>query len=312
MSPSLQTAISLSQRLAKKLLYQAIKDNVGTQLQMLSVFCKEWPVLYKRLLYKTMLVVMSLLGLMVQSNAAAAFGFLPEQQVLKTLPALEQKAQQEQKLLLLVLGANWCHDSVALLQRFNEPAMSEALQQRFAMAFVDVGYLESGAATAARYRQPLYYGTPTVLIIAPDSGQLLNKADVMHWTNAASLTLPDYQQYFLQRDFVQQFAETERKLAGINPLLLQQIDQFEQQQAATLALAYQQLGPLLKAYKESGQAASAEFKLLWDKIKTFRSSILPEVQQLQQQASQLAQGESLRLPKAATAALWQAPVTAKP
>ena len=231
------------------------------------------------------------------SAATESWQFQPESDVMAQLPKLEQQAATENKLLLLVLGANWCHDSVALLERFNQPAMAQALKQRFAMAFVDVAYLEFGNATTQRYQLPLYYGTPTVLVIQPKTRQLLNKTDVMHWTNAASFDMSAYQQYFLQTNFVQQFEKTQQQLSGISPAHLLQINQFEQQQAAQLALAYQHIGPLLKAYKRSGKPAPAEFKKLWDEVKSFRNNILVQQAQLQQQAKTATTDKPLGLPE---------------
>jgi len=248
-----------------------------------------------RALGNILLLCSALFSLKLQS-APTAFVFLPEQQVLQQLSQLEQQAVAEQKLLLLVLGATWCHDSVALLDKFNQPAMASALQQRYQLAFVDVGYLEFGAATMARYQQPLYYGTPTVLMINPANGELLNKADLMHWTHAASLPVTEYQQYFLTDKVPLQYAKAQQQKAGIAAAVQQQISDFEQQQAKTLAQAYLELGPLLKAYKESGKPAGAEFKQRWDQVKAFRSNILPQVHQLQQQAATLAPGEALTLP----------------
>lgn len=232
----------------------------------------------------------------LNSAAAEPWQFQPESEVVAQLPALEQQAATANKLLLVVLGANWCHDSVKLLERFNQSTMAQALTERFNLAFVDVAYLEFGMATTTRYQLPLYYGTPTVLIIEPKTRQLLNKTDVMHWTNAASFDVPAYQQYFLRTNFVQHFEKEQQQLSGINPQQLLQINQFEQQQAAQLALAYQHIGPLLKAYKTSGKPASSEFKKRWDEVKVFRNNILPEVNKLQQQAAQLAPDEALALP----------------
>lgn len=248
-----------------------------------------------RALGNILLVCSALFSLKLHS-APTAFVFLPEQQVLQQLSQLEQQAVAEQKLLLLVLGATWCHDSVALLDKFNQPAMAGALQQRYQLAFVDVAYLEFGAATMARYQQPLYYGTPTVLMIDPLNRQLLNKSTVMHWTNAAKLALAEYQQYFLTDQVSRQYVKEQQQLAGIPVAVQQQIKDFELQQAKTLARAYLELGPLLKAYKESGKPASDEFKQRWDKVKAFRSNILPQVAKLQQQAIKLAPGEMLTLP----------------
>lgn len=245
--------------------------------------------------------VVLLLGLMWGiwcgfATADTAGRFLPEQQILPQLDALQQKAAAEQKLLLLVLGADWCHDSVALLQHFNQPDFAAALAQRFELAFVDVGFLQFGLAVTQRYQLPLYYGTPTVLIIAPDSGQLLNKTDLMHWTNAASFDEKAYQQYFIETDFKQRFSQEQQQMAGVNSALLQQITRFERQQAAKLQHAYSYLGPLLQAYKKSAQPAGAEFNQAWGEVKGFRSQILPDVQQLQHQVKTLAAGESLQLP----------------
>lgn len=222
--------------------------------------------------------------------------FLPEQQVLPQLDALQQKAAAEQKLLLLVLGAQWCHDSKAVQQHFTEPALAAALAKRYDIVYVDVGYLEFGQAITQRYQLPLYYGTPTLMVIAPDSGQLLNKSDLMHWTSAANFDAAAYKAYFIDTDFKQQFAQQQQQLAGIKPAVVQQISAFEQQQAATLAQDYAHLGPMLRAYKESGRAAGAEFNQAWNKVKAFRTQILPQVTELQQQAKNLAAGEALQLP----------------
>lgn len=229
--------------------------------------------------------------------SSAGEGFLSEQQVLPQLQLLQQKTAAQHKLFMLVLGADWCHDSKALQQRFNEPELAAALAKRYDIVFVDVGYLEFGRATTQRFQLPLYYGTPTVMIIDPDSGQLLNKPDLMQWTSAANFNAAAYQAYFVDTDFRQQFAQQQQQLGGISPAVLQQISAFEQQQADTLAQGYAYLRPLLRAYKESGQSANAEFNRSWNKVKAFRTRILPQVTELQQKAKTLAPGEPLRLPR---------------
>ncbi len=244
-----------------------------------------------------------LLGCFLFSSVAVADGtsssvgrFLAEQQLLPQLDQLQRKTAAEQKLLLLVLGGEWCHDTKALQQHFAEPVLAAALARRFNIAFVDVGYLEFGQATTQRFQLPLYYGTPAVMIIAPDSGQLLNKNDLMHWTNAANFDAAAYKAYFIDTDFKQQFLQQQQQREGIPPALLQKISAFEQQQAAVLAKGYQHLGPLMRAYKESGQAASAEFNQAWKKVRAFRIKIMPQLAELEQQAKTLAPGQALQLP----------------
>ncbi|MDP5458200.1 thioredoxin family protein [Alishewanella sp. SMS8] len=241
------------------------------------------------------LIIFSLVLLPVQAASKHDSGltYQPEQQILPTLPALEQKAVAENKLLLVALGASWCHDSVALLEHFAEPTFAAALAERFELVLVDVAYLEFGQATTMRYQLPLYYGTPTVMIINPSNRQLLNKFDLMQWTNAASFDAAVYQQYFLQTDFKQQFAQSQQ--ASINTAAQQQILDFEQQQATILAQGYQHLSPLLLAYETDPQAERATFIAVWNEVKTFRSQIIADVQALQQ-AAMLDASSPLKIP----------------
>ncbi|MCC5451080.1 thioredoxin family protein [Rheinheimera sp. UJ51] len=219
--------------------------------------------------------------------------YQPEQQILPTLTVLEQKALAENKLLLVALGASWCHDSVALLERFAEPTLAAALAERFEIVLVDVAYLQYGQATTTRYQLPLYYGTPTVMIIDPSNRQLLNKPYLMQWTNAASFDEAAYQQYFLTTQFKQQFAQTQQ--SAITEALQQQIRDFEEQQAATLAIGYQHLSPLLLAYETDPLADRATFNAVWNEVKKFRSQIIADVLALQQ-AAMLDTSSPLKIP----------------
>ncbi|WP_445428811.1 thioredoxin family protein [Alishewanella sp. HL-SH05] len=230
------------------------------------------------------LILFSLVLLPAQAASSYdnALSYQPEQQILPTLPVLEQKALAENKLLLVALGASWCHDSVALLERFAEPTLAAALAERFEIVLVDVAYLQYGQATTTRYQLPLYYGTPTVMIIDPSNRQLLNKPDLMQWTNAASFDEGAYQQYFLTTHFKQQFAATQQP--ALTEAAQQHIRDFEEQQAATLAMGYQHLSPLLAAYETDPQADRTEFMAVWDEVKRFRGSIIADVQALQQAA----------------------------
>ena len=43
----------------------------------------------------------------------------------------QQQAAKQGKDLMLVLGANWCHDSTALLERFNQSPFRDQLKQQY-------------------------------------------------------------------------------------------------------------------------------------------------------------------------------------
>ena len=91
--------------------------------------------------------------------------------------------------VLLVLGANWCHDSRALAGWTRTPRIETMLAERFETVFVDVGQPQTGAgrnlALAARFGFAEVTGTPLVIVAAPD-GRVLNAATAQGWRNAAS------------------------------------------------------------------------------------------------------------------------------
>ena len=93
------------------------------------------------------------------------------------------------KNVLLVMGANWCHDSRAFAGWMETPRFAAMLEQEFETVYVDVGNPQNGEgrnlAIAARFGLDSIVGTPTVLIIAPD-GTLLNKDTAGSWRNTAS------------------------------------------------------------------------------------------------------------------------------
>ena len=203
--------------------------------------------------------------------------FSGRQPSLADIKQAQQEAAAEDKLLMLVLGADWCHDSVALMERFNEPSLQAELQQKFMMRAVDVGYLTYGFEITEAYGQPTYYGTPTVMIIDPESEQVLNKADWQYWTNAASHDAQTFANYFVHGTFSQPASATEWQ---------QQVQAFEQRQAQRVRAGFQAVSPLLETYIESNRGqAKAEFQALWSELAQFRNEVFATTVKLNQQSN---------------------------
>jgi hypothetical protein len=99
------------------------------------------------------------------------------------------RAKAQNRLAIIVLGANWCHDSRALSGWFATPRFAAMLGERYEIAYVDVGVPTAGQrrniAIAQRFGIKKIKGTPTVLIV-DGAGQLLNKRSARQWRNAAS------------------------------------------------------------------------------------------------------------------------------
>ena len=116
------------------------------------------------------------------------------------------RAARNGKRVLLVMGANWCHDSRALAGRLGEGRLKALANERYELVFVNVGMPQEGdghnLAIARRFGLDDLPGTPNVLVLSPD-GKLLNADSATGWRNSAS------------RSEAEIYAELER-LAGDN------------------------------------------------------------------------------------------------
>lgn len=211
-------------------------------------------------------------------------------QVEQTLTA----AKTENKLALLVLGAQWCHDSKGLAKKFSAPQMQKILNDNYHVLFIDIGYLEKGFDVVNQFGLPVYYGTPTVMVIEPNSTEILNKASLQKWLNADKVSLNEYVEYF------DSFTSNNKVVAKVSQPMqtyLAQINKFEQLQALRIKEAYGVLGPLLKQYMDSNdKKASDGFSDKWQQVGDLRYRIQDDIQVLITQAkSNLAAGSSAPL-----------------
>ena len=109
-------------------------------------------------------------------------------------------AAANDKKVLVVLGANWCHDSRGLAAKFQKPEAASLIEEAYELVYVDVGQRDRNLNIGARFGVPTLYGTPTVLILSSD-GILLNTDSVHDWRTAYSKPYDETLAYF------QSFAE---------------------------------------------------------------------------------------------------------
>lgn len=190
-----------------------------------------------------------------------------------------ERAQQENKQLLVVMGAQWCHDSRGLAATFAEPEMAAILEQGYETVFVDVGYLTDLREITQRFNQPAYFATPTVMIIDPASERLLNASDMHIWGSADSVPLERYVDYFSA------YADQQNSdAARAAPPRAAALEQFEQRNAQRLTDAYAGLAPLMRA-KDSTGKASADFYTRWREVRKYRMQLQRDIQALREQAA---------------------------
>ena len=109
-------------------------------------------------------------------------------------------AKRSGKTVLIVMGANWCHDSVGLAGWLAAPRFEELMRDRYEIVYVDVGTPQTGKGRnldiAARFGIKKVKGTPLVMLVSTDGKLLNSKKDAVSWRNAASRSENDIYRYF--------------------------------------------------------------------------------------------------------------------
>ena len=199
------------------------------------------------------------------------------------------RADDSDRLALVVLGANWCHDSRALAARLHRSPLAELIQQHYELVFVDVGFLDKGRDVVQQFGVPQFYATPTLLIIDPSSGKLINDEDRHIWANAYSVDMSESVEYFEKWATSDSVADPVTDSTELQQLYAE-IDQFEQQQAERVAAGYAVVGPMLEAYKDGN--APDEFETSWDELAAFRMAIPGDIRELRDEAQRrVSEGE---------------------
>jgi hypothetical protein len=211
------------------------------------------------------------------------YQFNPSTQVMSDIDDSLVQAKKENKKLLLVLGAKWCHDSMGLAKKFSTNEMHAILNEHYQTLFIDVGYYEAGFDVVKRFGMPIYYGTPTVMIIDPISENMVNRESMSQWMSADSLSLEKYQRYFTE----QANAAISNAPVDSNKLTIyyQQIALFSQQQAKRLRIAYQEIGRSLKRNADEKVPFTKADDKTWNIARKLRYNIQNDIIHLKKQAT---------------------------
>ena len=211
--------------------------------------------------------------------------YLPSENAMADVSKAIETAQENSKLVLVVMGANWCHDSRALASRLYEAPLDTVISENYEIVFVDVGFLEKGRDVITSLGAPVYYATPTALIVEPASGEVINAHNRHQWADAASISMQastDYFQQMANSDLTTR-ESSEEPSARLQELMLE-IEAFEQLQAERLYEAYAVLGPMLRAYKNGNKEAFSNN--LWNEVRDFRYQVPKDVDSLRAEAKE--------------------------
>ena len=99
-----------------------------------------------------------------------------------------KKGAVENKITLVAMGANWCHDSRALAGWFEtDSEFQNVIKENYSLVYVDVGQKNRNIDIAQRFGYDEIVGTPTIFMVSPD-GTVLNSETAGTWRNSASRT----------------------------------------------------------------------------------------------------------------------------
>lgn len=172
----------------------------------------------------------------VLADDAAPHPYAADADAMAETDAALDRAEERGTRLLLVFGANWCHDSVGLADHFSQADMAALIAEHYELVYVDIGWRERNIDVLHRFGAAATYGTPTVLIYDPVLG-LLN-GDTMHsWHTAYSRSHDAVLEYFTVWADARpgtSLAQSTQVYAG----LVEDIDAWEAAQAERLNQAY--------------------------------------------------------------------------
>ena len=123
--------------------------------------------------------------------AQAATNFYPATTEARTaLDAALADAARSGRTLLVVFGADWCHDSRALARALTSARFRSDFAAHYVVLFIDAGKPQTGQGHNAdllpRFGVKHLKGTPAMFAIGPDGRQLNSRKDALSWRNADS------------------------------------------------------------------------------------------------------------------------------
>ena len=105
------------------------------------------------------------------------------------------RANVSGKMALIVMGANWCHDSRGLAAQFEKSKFQTLIKDHYELVYVDVGQKDRNIDIAQDFGVESIVGTPTVFVVS-GQGEVLNLDTAPSWRNAASRSESEIYTYF--------------------------------------------------------------------------------------------------------------------
>ena len=187
------------------------------------------------------------------------------------------EARANDKRLLLVLGANWCHDSRAFAHHLEDPHLAAIIEENYVLRLIDVGLRDRHHDVMQRFGVTAIYATPTIFIIDPEDEFLLNRHNMSDWTTAASRQIDEALHYFTAWADAEYGDDGLIVASVVYQSMLTEIEVFEAEEGARLAQAYIDIANW-RALPEAEQPEDLDARIR--EVDEWRLSMVPRVRDL--------------------------------
>ncbi|PPV05592.1 hypothetical protein XBLMG947_3272 [Xanthomonas bromi] len=99
------------------------------------------------------------------------------------------------KPVLVIFGANWCHDCRALDTSLHTAKNAPLIDRSFVVVKVDVGNFDRNLDISQRYGDPIQNGIPAAVVVSP-AGKLLYTTRAGELANARRMSDDGIYQFF--------------------------------------------------------------------------------------------------------------------
>ncbi len=175
-----------------------------------------------------------------------------------------QQARASDKLLLLIIGANWCKDSRSLAGFLQSDYVKATISEHYEIVVIDAQWLDNLKPLLSQFNYPAYFGTPSLLVIEPKSKTLVNRDTVQRWQSAHSESASSLNRYLTLMAEPKNWHQQNQ----LSARLIAKIRRFESEQADIIYKAYARLGPMLEM-EELGKPVP-ELDALWETVRRYR------------------------------------------
>ncbi len=108
------------------------------------------------------------------------------------------QAASENKNLIVIFGASWCPDCLALDQILTEPKLDTLLQNKYSILKIDVGRFDKNLDINQKLGDPIDSGIPALVIIDPKKNLVIANTTGGEFSNASKMSADQVLDYLNQ------------------------------------------------------------------------------------------------------------------